>query len=532
MKKNFVYGIFALMGVFLLFSCDLLSTEAQKKQFIFYAGKEPYYFVQYNTSSEKIALQAAGYIESAEIRSVSSQLNAQKTSNSQVNFENSAINTPSRGIGLDLPEDRLLLKISGQSSRSVLDTVSKTICTTQKTSYSVGNKKDFYALYNDTDIRQETFVLKHIGENCLIWYKENDLSNIDDSSFSLLGNKFDSIYKMETDLFGSNKDYEIKYPFAFINNVEDKISIIIFNMNDPSLMGFFLNRDLFKQDSINTQYNDVKTNEIQAFYLNSVFINDSNLSDAYTTLVHEFQHMLTFINSYISKDSKPETWYTEMLSCLAEDIFTNFLELNQGYEVYSRFITYIQDSTRGFGYWNKEDTSALNASYAGNYAFGAYLFRNFGGVDFLRALTSKDSPGSNIEAINYALEKMYETGKISKQETFQSAADKFYKAFLNTECTENSNILSFNKSVTFETAGEMLTVKPININELYYSNSKNEVKCYKNGLETFSADPFESGFMYPHGFTAAYFVYESPYFSKAIFNVSLPLNEKIKFVFE
>ena len=78
MKKNFVYGIFALMGVFLLFSCDLLSTEAQKEQFIFNAGKEPYYFVQYNTSSEKIALQAAGYIESAEIRSVSSQLNAQK----------------------------------------------------------------------------------------------------------------------------------------------------------------------------------------------------------------------------------------------------------------------------------------------------------------------------------------------------------------------------------------------------------------------------------------------------------------------
>lgn len=529
-KKNFIYGIFASMGVFLLFSCNLLSTEAETKQFIFNAEEAPHYFVRYNTSSEKIDLQAAGYIEKAETRSVSSQLNMQEKCNSQTDFENSAITSPSRGIGLDLPEDRLLLKISEQSARSV--SASKTICTTQKTSYSVGDKKDFYTLYDDDDVKYESFVLKHIGENCLIWYKDNDLSNIDDSSFSLLGNKFDSIYEMETDLFGSNKDYEIKYPEAFINNVEDKISIIIFNMNAPSLMGFFTNRDLFKQNYINTQDKDVKTNEIQAFYLNSVFINDSNLSDAYSTLVHEFQHMLTFINSSISKASAPETWYTEMLSCLAEDIFTDFLELNKGYEVYSRFITYIKDSTRGFGYWNKEDTSALNSSYAGNYAFGAYLFRNFGGADFLKALTSKDSPGSNIEAINYALEKMYEEGKISEQETFQSAADKFYKAFLNTEYTENSNTLSFNKSVTFETAGKNLTVKPININELYYSNSKNQVKCYEAGLSTFYASGLESGFMYPHGFTVTPFNYKSSNFSNAIFYVSLPSNEKIKFVFE
>lgn len=529
-KKNFIYAIFASMIVFLLFSCDFLSTEAQKKQFIFEAGKEPEYFIRYNTSSDKIALEAAGYIDESYIRSASNQLNSQSDNNAF--FEQESL-SPSRGIGLDLPEDKLLLsKLNEQNYRSISAEISKSVCTQKTASYSEGDEKEFYTVYQNSDIKEETFVLKHIGENCLIWYKKNDLSNIDDSSFSLLGNKFDSIYKMETDLFGSNKDYEIKYPFAFINNVEDKISIIIFNMNDPSIMGFFLNRDLFYQDYINTQYNDIKTNEIHAFYLNSVFINDSNLSDAYTTLVHEFQHMLTFINSYISKDSKPETWYTEMLSCLAEDIFTDFLELTKGDEVYNRFITYIQDSTRGFGYWNKEDNTALNASYAGNYAFGAYLFRNFGGADFLKALTSKNSPGSNIEAIDYALEKMYETGKISEQETFQSAADKFYKAFLNTEYTENSNILSFNKSVTFETAGETLTVKPINISELYYSNSKNELKCYKGGLKTFYASAFESGFMYPHGFAVSKFIYKTTNFSQAFFNVSIPLNEKIKFAFE
>ena len=152
--------------------------------------------------------------------------------------------------------------------------------------------------------------------------------------------------------------------------------------------------DLSGSSSTGYEYNGVTKN-------NSSVPSDTVIS----TLFHEFQHMINFnqknIKLQITKPNEPQTWYNEMLSMLAEDMMQTQLGLSDSeaprgarlptfnqYYFYSGITDYL--------------TSNPVISYSTSYAFGAWLSRNYGGPELVRAMSQNSSVDltSVIEAVN------------------------------------------------------------------------------------------------------------------------------------
>ena len=121
----------------------------------------------------------------------------------------------------------------------------------------------------------------------------------------------------------------------------------------------------------------------------------------YETLVHEFQHLLGFINTVVNKGSSVyETWYTEMMSQLAEDILISYLGIE--YEdsfLPGRMSWFNLYHNLGFYDWK----SSVYAGYGNAYLFGSYLAHSYGGIDFIRTLAQCGK--INEEAVTFALKQ-------------------------------------------------------------------------------------------------------------------------------
>ena len=117
--------------------------------------------------------------------------------------------------------------------------------------------------------------------------------------------------------------------------------------------------------------------------------------------MHEFQHLLGFINTVVNKGSSVyETWYTEMMSQLAEDILISYL----GIEYEDSFLPGRMSwcnlyHNLGFYDWK----SSVYAGYGNAYLFGSYLAHSYGGIDFIRALAQCGK--INEEAVTFALKQ-------------------------------------------------------------------------------------------------------------------------------
>ncbi|MBN2546878.1 MAG: hypothetical protein JXB50_13845, partial [Spirochaetes bacterium] len=129
-----------------------------------------------------------------------------------------------------------------------------------------------------------------------------------------------------------------------------------------------------------------------------------------------------------------QTWLNEMCSLVAEDLIADKLQVNG-----PRGITY-SDPTAGstnnesgrlplynaynddsVNYWQSGDE--VLRSYAINYAFGAYLARNFGGANLFNKIVQCEY--SDEQAINYALNDLGYTA-----ENFTTALQKWGAANL------------------------------------------------------------------------------------------------------
>ena len=83
-----------------------------------------------------------------------------------------------------------------------------------------------------------------------------------------------------------------------------------------------------------------------------------------------------------------------MLSMCAEDVFQNVLNLSDYDISKSRLNESFDAPWNGFGIWpDNNDTPAIFYAYANAYAFGAYLMRNYGGVNLIQKIASNPYSG-------------------------------------------------------------------------------------------------------------------------------------------
>lgn len=323
-------------------------------------------------------------------------------------------------------------------------------------SYEIGEKKCFYVIKSVAEQKseQKEATLKACNDVCNVWFVD-DCENVNFTDYSIFKNvaeKFKIIYEPEIEIMGDHI-YSEKCSSYFIDPSK-KINIIIYDIDYDSkpdqtggVFGLFYGADMYTEEALN-QYpqNQLKTNETQCIYLDSFFLS-KDPKQIYSTLAHEFNHLLTFCNKTVLYGEDPQTWFKEMLSMITEDMLQNLLGIEDVSSPKGRLPIFCQYYNHGFlDSWNREkvDDPLYDTliNYANTYAYGAYLVRNCGGFDFLKRLATSEY--INQAAIDDAISFCNDSN-----EDFKSSIEFFPEIILDVYFN-NWKHSSLNKKITYE----------------------------------------------------------------------------------
>ncbi len=201
----------------------------------------------------------------------------------------------------------------------------------------------------------------------------------------------------------------------------DEISILLYdieddNSTDGGVVGYFWAKDNYLKSEIPA------SNEKIMFYIDAVMyavpdgdiweISDDWPSEMISTLAHEFQHMISFYQKdVLNSPQSPGAWLNELSSMAAEDFVANKMQADG-----PRGVAY-SDSTSGDNNNSSGRIPEFNSynyisvtdwgngelkNYSIDYSFGAYLARNFGGVELFGEILQNEY--SEEEALTKAVE--------------------------------------------------------------------------------------------------------------------------------
>jgi len=410
-----------------------------------------------NPTSKQISESLTRYVTTAKNISLSKPISLARAVTDDLNNE---ILTQCRSLCLNAE----LSPIS--QSRTVTNDLN-TLETVEVKDYSIGDSK---SLYVDIDSNLKLFLQKQAklrakGSTCYVWVvdeknilgeekywtdqatlplKDNN-EKINSEIAQKIADNFDKIYPMVRNIFGNESDKIIAQQ-NLIYNYEDfdlnsycdtgtKINIVVYdignnNSKDPSnsAIGYFHTKDYYYKCA--NFSNGGKYIYIDSYYA----ANKTGL--VYSTLAHEFQHMIDFsIKTIGSKGSLiSSTWYNEMKSMLCEDVMKNYLkEINSDFtDDESPFQRLPMFCRHYYDVGLEYRTGGNNEyySYANNYAFGAWAARNYGGLSFIKKIATNNYV--DLDSITTAA-----------GDTIENMLKKYSAA-----CVINKEGFGFQKSVT------------------------------------------------------------------------------------
>ena len=510
--KNVLFAVLFCF-CFVFSGCELLmdilgggtQEENFDKKYVDLSNLKPntdVYLVKLNTSYELISARKTGYARSAEEFTPESNNDTDKfirDLNKQINemMKTSAKDESARSIG------------SSGSERAVGGKVK---------TYTLGDTEKFYSFTrteedpitkNEKNISEPiTGKCKYVGNHCYVFAdtRNDKLTekgiNLSNTNYYNLGQKFDSCYELETKINGNpfytdyNTTYFVPCNEKIIILVSDLFGDAVKNQEDGTV-GYFYQGDVYNLEACKKYLGSgINSNECEMFYIDAAFL-DHLPDTVYSTLVHEFNHMINYIIKTVihmtnyPKDTwqSPDTWYTEMLSMTTEDMFHSYLGIKDEDSAKGRLPNFNFYYNYGFNCWdNKNIPNSI--AYANTYAFGAYLVRNFGGIELLKEIAQNDYVGEASITMalrkcnkNYTYEYMDDEGNTTtKKIDFYHVLTKFYECLFNTDAPtdEQETLTGENKYITLNRGVDMnrtdgLEFTPINLINIpykYYDENK------------------------------------------------------------
>ncbi|MBS4205985.1 Ig-like domain-containing protein [Lederbergia citrea] len=255
----------------------------------------------------------------------------------------------------------------------------------KKTSYKVGDNKLFWVTDFTTDRDyQINPTLLYTGSKTNVWVHNNQITKADAQKF---GKEFDQkVYPVVTGNFANESDVD----------GDGKINILCFDIRDGFsgtggyIAGYFWARDLF-----DTPYSNMS----EIFYIDTYpsmgLDSPKDVSEAYETLAHEFQHMVNFNQNYFVEEGElMDTWLDEGLSMAAEQIYSGKILADRiDYYNEARSIA----NGHSLLYW--DDYGDVLSNYSLSYLFGQYVRVQAGQGNkiFKEILTDKDNDYRAVE---------------------------------------------------------------------------------------------------------------------------------------
>ena len=369
-----------------------------------------------------------------------------------------------------------VLKKTGGTSRSAEDifSIQTVVGEPQKsvTTWREGATKDLWidvpsnkrtgilASSSDGLYTKRTATLQAIRDNCYVWVVSGDGSNltISENQADQLADTFNNLYSKIRNVFGNESDLisrisgttEILDDISNVSDTGEMVNIVVYDIGGDykegqtsGVVGYFWPKDYYskKSDMTNVDSDSAAilrlTNEGKYFYVDSGFLTNYE-SMVYSTLAHEFQHMINYGEKTVASKMTYSTWFTEMLSMVCEDMVQQYLGIKDEDSPIGRLATFAQ-TYYGSGLTEWLDGDNVVMSYAGAYAFGAYLARNYGGTELIKQIATNNYVDQ--QAITQALQSL------GKNETFDSVFKKYVQALVLSNPPTTGNAPSFNHKV-------------------------------------------------------------------------------------
>ena len=344
------------------------------------------------------------------------------------------------------------------------------------------------------------------GSHCYIWVLEGysassaSGSKITSTQAQELATQFESMYQPIRDVFGTESDKMIDTSgLVEISSGSDtgtKVNIVVYDIEgdykdgqQSGTLGYFWAKDYYTAAAAKESGDATigLTNCGKYFYVDSYFLNKAP-EMLYSTLAHEFQHMINFGQKTMNNRVSSQTWSNEMMSMVCEDMVQEYLGVQNEDSPIGRLpwfcqYYYLSGLTDWLG------GNSVQVSYAGAYAFGAYLARNYGGKELIKQIAINNYVDQ--QAITQALKS---TGR---NETFDSVFKKYAQALVLDNAPSAANAPSFNKSVLGIGEGEMM--KAIDIFNVQYQDELGRTRTVRPGLMNTDANSRVD--LRPYGFT-------------------------------
>lgn len=330
--------------------------------------------------------------------------------------------------------------------------------------FMVGEEFTFYDKCKPGIYTQKQCVMKKEGKYCYIWVDINatEDSTLSDEQIETFAEKFDVIYEKEIALCGPK--YTGECIVEGIINPFKKVSLVLFDIDgdkgNGNIYGYFHGADFWTKESYSY------SNAIEAIYVDSYYAKkDEFAPELHSTIAHEFNHMLNYVNKVLKYKTENPTWFTEMLSMMTEDFFMDDQGVAEKKSVWQRYynIFFKSGYNYGFGNWRDVYTEAnlTSYNYANAYCFGAFLARNFGGAKLIHEMATNEFVGEKavIEAVNKINGTKY---------TFTDLLMQFELVLVNLE-NENPSLPSLAKSTEDKLDGYdfVYKLKPVSPSKLF-----------------------------------------------------------------
>lgn len=207
----------------------------------------------------------------------------------------------------------------------------------------------------------------------------------------------------------SMSDYDDTGSYTVNGTSYQKVNIVVYDIGNDytassgsstGIVGYFYAKDYYYSSSTTNSVIDY-SNVGKYFYIDAYYAVDYT-DTVYSTLAHEFQHMINWGVKDMDQGLDPSTWYNEMMSMLSEDMMRNYLGLDYDDAPEDR-LPLFERCYKDNGLEYRSTSSYLTLlSYANSYAFGAWVLRQFGGVQVLADMSSNAyvDMSSVVHAVN------------------------------------------------------------------------------------------------------------------------------------
>ena len=426
------------------------------------------YFVTTNPTSSTISSSKTPYIESASGISLNESANSSDYDSSteiQRSYEANA-----KATHAVLPMIKASsVSLEALSSRAIGSSITANEEVSQLEAVVGETTKDIY-IDSDSSIstyRAANATLRAIGKYCYIWVVDGFYEGDSTGSHSYTGDyasysytttsdeqlsqeqvnsfasTFDEIYPLVREVFGEESDKVNYYsngwttaPMNYLSDTGTMVNIVLYdigadhtNADASGVLGYFYSRDYYPNAehiaSLGYTYSQScsalkYSNEGKYFYIDAYSASSDSVS-AYSTIAHEFQHMISYGVKTMEQNISTTTAHEEMMSMLCEDILQEYLGVSDDESPEAR-LPFFEGCYRYAGLeYRSDNTTYAVLSYATNYAFGSWLVRNFGGVELIKEMAQNKYEGiscivSAVNSVNSAsytisnLLKMYAKG--------------------------------------------------------------------------------------------------------------------------